>query len=35
MSYANRTLEGAMVTGYGKALLGGCYGRDPLTHGEL
>lgn len=35
MSYANRTLEGAMVTGYGKALLGGCYGRDPLTHEEL
>jgi hypothetical protein len=24
-----------MVTGYGKALLGGCYGQDPLTHEEL
>ena len=24
-----------MVTGYGKALLGGCYGRDLLTHEEL
>ena len=24
-----------MVTGYGKALLGGCYGRYPLTHEEL
>ena len=35
MSCANRTLEGAMVTCYGKALLGGCYGRDPLTHEEL
>ncbi len=35
MSYANRTLEGAIVTGYGKALLGRCYGRDPLTHEEL
>ena len=35
MSYANRTLEGAIVTGYGKALSGGCYGRDPLTHEEL
>jgi activator of 2-hydroxyglutaryl-CoA dehydratase len=29
LSYANRTLEGAMVTGYGKKLLGERYGRDP------
>ena len=35
MSYANRTSEGATVTGYGKELLGERCGRDSPTHEEI
>lgn len=34
MSYANRDSEGARAASFGREL-GECYGREPLTHGEI